>query len=59
MSAALRWGGTAARLVLAGVFALAGWSKVFDLAASGRAVNAYRLMALRPRQDHRRRAAVH
>jgi uncharacterized membrane protein YphA (DoxX/SURF4 family) len=33
-----------ARLVLAVVWALAGASKVSDLAASGRAVNAYRLM---------------
>ena len=44
-SARLRpWLGTAARLLLAVVFFLAGWSKVFDLAGSGRAVNAYRLM---------------
>jgi len=38
------WLGTAARLVLAAVFGIAGWSKIFDLAASGRAVNAYQLM---------------
>lgn len=38
------WGAVLARLVLAGVFAYAGWSKVSDLAGSGRAVNAYRLM---------------
>jgi len=44
-SARLRpWLGTAARLLLAAVFFLAGWSKIFDLAGSGRAVNAYRLM---------------
>jgi uncharacterized membrane protein YphA (DoxX/SURF4 family) len=36
--------GTAARLLLSAVFLLAGWSKVLDLAGSGRAVNAYRLM---------------
>jgi uncharacterized membrane protein YphA (DoxX/SURF4 family) len=40
----LWWAGTAARLVLAAVWAFAGASKVSDLAASGRAVNAYRLM---------------
>ncbi len=38
------WGGTLARLVLGVVFAVAGWSKVTDLAGSGRAVNAYRLL---------------
>jgi uncharacterized membrane protein YphA (DoxX/SURF4 family) len=38
------WLGTAARLLLAAVFFLAGWSKIFDLAGSGRAVNAYKLM---------------
>jgi uncharacterized membrane protein YphA (DoxX/SURF4 family) len=44
MDVMVRWSATAARLVLAGVFGVAGWSKVADLAASGRAVNAYRLM---------------
>jgi uncharacterized membrane protein YphA (DoxX/SURF4 family) len=38
------WVGLAARLVLAGVFLVAGGSKIGDLAASGRAVNAYRVM---------------
>jgi uncharacterized membrane protein YphA (DoxX/SURF4 family) len=38
------WLALAARLVLAVVFAVAGWSKVADVAGSGRAVNAYRLM---------------
>jgi uncharacterized membrane protein YphA (DoxX/SURF4 family) len=38
------WLGLGARVVLGVVFAVAGWSKVGDLAASGRAVNAYRLM---------------
>jgi len=38
------WPALAARLVLAVVFAIAGWSKVADLAGSGRAVNAYQLM---------------
>jgi uncharacterized membrane protein YphA (DoxX/SURF4 family) len=38
------WLGTAARLGLAAVWLLAGATKVGDLAASGRAVNAYRLM---------------
>lgn len=38
------WLGTAARLILAGVWIVAGASKVGDLAASGRAVNAYQLM---------------
>ena len=43
MHVARVWGGTAARLLLAVVFAVAGWSKVTDLAGSGRTVNAYRL----------------
>ncbi len=38
------WLGTLARLVLAAVFFAAGAAKVTDLAASGRAVNAYQLM---------------
>lgn len=38
------WLGAAARFGLAAVWLLAGASKVGDLAASGRAVNAYRLM---------------
>jgi len=38
------WLGTLARLGLAGVWFAAGFSKVTDLAASGRAVAAYRLM---------------
>jgi uncharacterized membrane protein YphA (DoxX/SURF4 family) len=38
------WISTAARLGLAAVFLTAGGLKVTDLAASGRAVNAYRLM---------------
>ena len=38
------WISTAARLGLAAVFLIAGGLKVTDLAASGRAVNAYRLM---------------
>jgi uncharacterized membrane protein YphA (DoxX/SURF4 family) len=38
------WAGTVARLGLAAVWLAAGASKVTDLAASGRAVNAYRLM---------------
>jgi len=38
------WVSTAARLGLAAVFLIAGGTKVGDLAASGRAVNAYRLM---------------
>ncbi|WP_422771161.1 MauE/DoxX family redox-associated membrane protein [Plantactinospora sp. WMMC1484] len=37
------WLGTAARLGLAAVWLVAGGSKVGDLAASGRAVNAYQL----------------
>lgn len=43
-SPALRpWLGTAARLILGGVFLVAGALKVGDLAASGRAVAAYRI----------------
>lgn len=38
------WLGTAVRLGLAAVWLAAGLSKVTDLAASGRAVNAYRVM---------------
>jgi uncharacterized membrane protein YphA (DoxX/SURF4 family) len=38
------WISTLARLGLAAVFLIAGGTKVGDLAASGRAVNAYRLM---------------
>lgn len=38
------WLGTLARLGIAAVWLAAGASKVTDLAASGRAVNAYRLM---------------
>src|SRR3954468_3838707 len=38
------WVGLGARLILAGVFLFAGGSKIGDLAASGRAVNAYRVM---------------
>jgi len=38
------WISTVARLGLAAVFLIAGGLKVSDLAASGRAVNAYRLM---------------
>src|SRR3954452_13264069 len=38
------WISTAARLGLAAVFLIAGAIKIGDLAASGRAVNAYRLM---------------
>jgi len=38
------WLGTLCRLVLAGVFLVAGGAKVGDLAESGRAVNAYQLM---------------
>jgi uncharacterized membrane protein YphA (DoxX/SURF4 family) len=44
MSVIRPWLALAARLVLAVVFAIAGWSKVTDLAGSGRAVNAYQLM---------------
>jgi uncharacterized membrane protein YphA (DoxX/SURF4 family) len=39
------WVGTAARLVLGAVWLVAGASKVGDLAASGRAVNAYQVMS--------------
>jgi uncharacterized membrane protein YphA (DoxX/SURF4 family) len=38
------WLGTAARIGLAGVWLYAGGSKVGDLAASGRAVNAYQVL---------------
>ncbi len=38
------WVSTAARLVLAGVFLVAGAMKMADLQASARAVNAYQLM---------------
>ncbi|WP_319461668.1 MauE/DoxX family redox-associated membrane protein [Micromonospora sp. RTP1Z1] len=38
------WLGTAARLGLAAVWLIAGGAKVGDLAASGRAVNAYQVM---------------
>lgn len=38
------WLGTAVRLGLAGVWLVAGATKVGDLAASGRAVNAYQVM---------------
>jgi uncharacterized membrane protein YphA (DoxX/SURF4 family) len=41
---ALPWVGTAVRLGLAAVWIAAGASKVSDLAASGRAVNAYQVM---------------
>jgi uncharacterized membrane protein YphA (DoxX/SURF4 family) len=44
MTAAWPWISTVARLGLAAVFLIAGGLKVTDLAASGRAVNAYRLM---------------
>jgi uncharacterized membrane protein YphA (DoxX/SURF4 family) len=44
MTAAWPWISTVARLGLAAVFLTAGGLKVGDLAASGRAVNAYRLM---------------
>jgi uncharacterized membrane protein YphA (DoxX/SURF4 family) len=43
-TAAWPWISTAARLGLAAVFLVAGATKIGDLAASGRAVNAYRLM---------------
>src|SRR5262245_17824051 len=39
------WVGTLARLGLAAVWLVAGATKVTDLAASGRAVNAYQLMS--------------
>jgi uncharacterized membrane protein YphA (DoxX/SURF4 family) len=45
LSAAWPWISTAARLGLAAVFLTAGGLKVTDLAASGRAVNAYKLMS--------------
>jgi uncharacterized membrane protein YphA (DoxX/SURF4 family) len=38
------WLALGTRLVLAVVFAYAGWAKASDLAGSGRAVNAYQLM---------------
>lgn len=38
------WVSTVVRLALAAVFGVAGWVKVTDLAASGRAVHAYQLM---------------
>jgi uncharacterized membrane protein YphA (DoxX/SURF4 family) len=44
-AAAWPWISTIARLGLAAVFLTAGGLKVSDLAASGRAVNAYRLMS--------------
>jgi uncharacterized membrane protein YphA (DoxX/SURF4 family) len=44
-TAAWPWISTIARLGLAAVFLIAGGLKVTDLAASGRAVNAYRLMS--------------
>ena len=44
-AAAWPWISTVARLGLAAVFLTAGGLKVGDLAASGRAVNAYRLMS--------------
>jgi len=44
-TAAWPWISTAARLGLAAVFLIAGGLKVTDLAASGRAVNAYQLMS--------------
>src|SRR3954454_12554648 len=43
-TAAWPWISTVARLGLAAVFLVAGATKVGDLAAAGRAVNAYRLM---------------
>ena len=45
LTAAWPWLSTVARLGLAAVFLIAGGLKVGDLAASGRAVNAYRLMS--------------
>jgi uncharacterized membrane protein YphA (DoxX/SURF4 family) len=45
MTTAWPWISTVARLGLAAVFLVAGSLKVTDLAASGRAVNAYRLMS--------------
>src|SRR3954451_17766179 len=44
-AAAWPWISTVARLGLAAVFLIAGGLKVGDLAASGRAVNAYQLMS--------------
>lgn len=44
-AAAWPWISTVARLGLAAVFLIAGGLKVTDLAASGRAVNAYKLMS--------------
>jgi uncharacterized membrane protein YphA (DoxX/SURF4 family) len=44
-AAAWPWISTSARLGLAAVFLIAGGLKVTDLAASGRAVNAYQLMS--------------
>ena len=44
----LPWLGTLARLILGGVFLFAGWSKVFDLAGSGRTVNAYQVIPYGP-----------
>jgi len=44
MTAAWPWISTVARLGLAAVFLVAGGLKITDLSASGRAVNAYRLM---------------
>lgn len=40
----LPWLGTLARVLLAVVFFIAGWSKVSDLAGSGRAVAAYQIL---------------
>jgi uncharacterized membrane protein YphA (DoxX/SURF4 family) len=45
LPAAWPWISTVARLGLAAVFLVAGGLKVTDLAASGRAVNAYKLMS--------------
>src|SRR4051812_19874072 len=45
LTAAWPWLSTAARVGLAAVFLIAGGLKVGDLAASGRAVNAYQLMS--------------
>jgi uncharacterized membrane protein YphA (DoxX/SURF4 family) len=45
IAAAWPWISTVARLGLAAVFLIAGGLKVGDLAASGRAVNAYQLMS--------------
>src|SRR5215475_12290905 len=43
-AALVPWLGTLARLLLAAIFAVAASSKITDLAASGRSVNAYQLM---------------